>query len=254
MSAFGEDAYQAMLENFSASMPKPKAILILSSHTVSDEKIHILKTKHNQIQHDFIGFPRELYQIDYACPGDTDLAETAAKLFREVGFETRLDENAPLSHGVWIPLSHLYPKGDVPVVRVSLPLNLIPAQILKMGHAVSKLREQGVMIISTGGAVHNLKEMKWSKKNGDGALWAIQFEEFIVQSLLHKNVEGLLAIDEHPDFEKAHPTIEHFLPILFAVGSALQGDKVEILFRGIEYDSLSMLSFSLNHEQKTPLH
>ena len=254
MHAFGEDSYQAMLQDFSSSLPKPKAILILSSHSVSDDKVHVLTCETNRIQHDFNGFPKELYDITYSCPGDPELSETAAKLFQESGFDTRMDQNAPLDHGVWIPLLHLYPKGDVPVVRVSLPLNLIPAQVLKMGHAVSKLREQGIMIIATGGAVHNLKELKWNQKVTQGAAWAKSFEEFIIQALTHKDVEALLATDEIPDFKRAHPSPEHFLPILFAVGAALQGDHIQVLFRGIEYDSLSMLCFSLNHDQKQPLH
>ena len=252
MHAFGDDPYQEALHQFANSLPKPKAILVISAHTVSDDKIHVLKTPQNRILHDFNGFPKELYQIQYDCPGDIQLAETVATLFKDAGFETRMDEDSPLDHGIWIPLLHLYPKGDIPAVRVSLPLNLLPAQVLKMGHTVSKLREQGVMIIATGGAVHNLREMKWSQKHSAGALWAQEFEEWLIQTLIRKDVEGLIAAEEHPQFAKAHPSPEHFLPILFTVGAALQGDNIQVIFRGIEYDSLSMLSFSLNHDQKQP--
>lgn len=254
MLAFGEDQYQAMLEKFAASLPKPKGIIFVSSHSVSSDQVHLLKTEKNWIQHDYNGFPKELYDIQYSCPGDDALANEAAALLLQAGFQTNFDTDAPLDHGIWIPLLHLYPKGDVPVVRMSLPLNLDPPQILKMGHSLAKLREQGIMIIASGGAVHNLQKMQWSKKHGEGKDWAKSFEEFVVGALIHKDVEALLAADQHPSYAMAHPSQEHFLPLLFSVGAALTGDSVNILYRGIEYDSLSMLCFSLNHEQNQSLH
>jgi 4,5-DOPA dioxygenase extradiol len=177
-----------------------------------------------------------------------------ADLLNQNGFEATFDFDAPLDHGIWIPLLHLYPKGDVPVVRMSLPLQLEPAQVLKMGHTLAKLREQGVMIIASGGAVHNLRKLQWARKSGGGQGWAKDFEEFLIAVLNNKDVETLLGAHEHPEFLKAHPSNEHFLPILFSVGAALTGDQVKILYRGIEYDSLSMLCFSLNHEQNQALH
>jgi 4,5-DOPA dioxygenase extradiol len=254
MLAYGEDQYQAMLEKFSASLPKPKAIVFISAHSVSSEEIHVLKTKQNWIQHDFTGFPKDLYEVQYNCPGDEVLSNQIAEMFLKAGFKSHFDLDAPLDHGIWIPLMHLYPKGDVPVVRLSLPLNLEPAQILKMGHTLAQLREQGIMIIASGGAVHNLQKMQWSKKTGEGRNWAKEFEEFLILVLGNKDVEALLGASEHPLFSQAHPSQEHFLPLLFAVGAALTGDQVNILYRGIEYDSLSMLCFSLNHEPNQPLH
>ena len=254
MLAYGEDRYQEMLAAFSESLPKPKAILFVSAHSVSSDQIHVLKTKQNWIQHDFNGFPKDLYDIQYQCPGDENLALEVADLFLKAGFSCAIDTDAPLDHGIWIPLRHLYPKGDVPVVRLSLPLNLEPAKILKMGHTLAKLREQGIMIIASGGAVHNLQKMKWAEKNSSGQNWAKEFEEFLILVLGNKDVEALLGAAEHPSFQKAHPSMEHFLPLLFSVGAALTGDEVKILHRGIEYDSLSMLCFSLNHAQNLPLH
>ena len=254
MHAFGEDAYQDMLEKFAASLPKPKAIVFVSSHSISGDQVHVLRTEKNTIQHDFMGFPEALYKIDYTCPGDTMLADQITQTLRNDGFETHNDTDAPLDHGIWIPLRHLYPKGDVPVVRISLPVDLEPAKILKMGHTISQLRNEGVMIIASGGAVHNLGKMKWSEKVGKGQDYANQYEEFLVLALQNKDVEAILHSDELPFFKKAHPTIEHFLPMIFSIGATLPGDEVTILFRGVEYDTLSMLCFSLNHVQNQSLH
>jgi 4,5-DOPA dioxygenase extradiol len=254
MLAHGEDRYQETLAQFAASMPKPKAIIFVSAHSVSSNQVHVLKTEKNTIQYDFSGFPKELYQIQYSCPGDPALADQIIQNLNTAGFQAVPDVYAPLDHGIWIPLRNLYPKGDVPVVRLSLPLDLEPAKILKMGHALAKLREEGIMVIASGGAVHNLGELKWAEKNSKGQDYANQYEEFLVLALQNKDVEAILHSEELPFFQKAHPTPEHFLPIIFAVGAALTGDEVTILFRGVEYDSLSMLCFSLNHAQNQSLH
>jgi 4,5-DOPA dioxygenase extradiol len=249
MHAHGEDRYQETLLAFANSMPKPKAVVIVSAHSVSAEHIHVLKTPLNTIHHDFHGFPADLYKFQYSCPGSPELADQIIKNLTEAGFETRTELNAPLDHGIWIPLSHLYPKGDVPVVRLSLPLGLEPTKILKMGQTLAFLREQGVMIAASGGAVHNLKELKWAEKHGTGAEWAHQYEEFLVLALQNKDVEAILHSEELPFFAKAHPSLEHFLPLIFSIGAALPKDQVTILYRGIEYGSLSMLCFTLNHAQ-----
>ncbi len=254
MHAFGEDAYSESLTNFTAALPKPKGIVFLSSHTVSSDKIHVLSTDKNNIQYDFSGYPEELYKINYECPGDPALAKQVSDLLHHAKFETSIDTAAPLDHGMWIPLMHLYPKGDVPVVRVSLPLHFTPAQVLKMGHSLAALREQGVLIVASGGAVHNLDKMKWTEKRGSGQKWALEFEAWIIEVLKHKDIEALLASEENPHFKKAHPTLEHFLPLFFTVGAALTGDEITVIFKGIEYDSLSMLCFSLNHVQNQSLH
>ncbi len=254
MLAFGEDRYQETLLALSNSMPKPKAIIFISAHSVSNEDIHILAAEKNRIQHDFTGFPVELYDIHYECPGSPAVAEQLSGLFSQAGFKVKMERAAPLDHGIWIPLLHLYPKGEVPVVRISLPTGLLPAQILKMGRTLASLREQGFLILSSGGAVNNLQAIKWSGKSSPGAQWAVQFENWVIESLQSKNVEALMNFEDHPDFLKAHPSPEHFLPILITVGSALPGDEPSVIFKGIEYESLSMLCFSLGLPDKTVYH
>lgn len=256
MTAFSQegDPYQEALIRFAASLPKPKAIVVLSAHALSNDQVHVLRTDKNTIQHDYAGFPRELYEISYSCSGAPEVADEVAKLFRLAGFGVKLEGEGPLDHGIWVPLLHLYPKGDVPVVRVSLPINLLPAQIMKMGRTLAPLRESGILLIASGGAVHNLRELKWSGKHSAGAPWAIEFENWLISSLKSKNVEALIHFEEHPGFQQSHPSDEHFLPILFAVGAALPGDEAEIFFKGVQYETLSMLCFSLGVTEKAILH
>jgi 4,5-DOPA dioxygenase extradiol len=108
--------------------------------------------------------------------------------------------------------------------------------------------------MGTGGAVHNLRQLQWSKKKAPGDAWAVGFENWIVEALIKKDVDALLTADEQPDFKRAHPSNEHFLPIYFTIGAALPGDELNILFRGVEYGSLSMLSFYLNHHEPNSFH
>jgi 4,5-DOPA dioxygenase extradiol len=256
MTAFSQenDPYQDSLHRLARSMPKPKAIVFVSAHSLSSDQVHILKCESNRIQYDFAGFPQELYEISYDCPGSPGIADEAATLFRQAGFGVKLESEGPLDHGIWVPLLHLYPKGDVPVVRVSLPINMLPAQILKMGRTLASLREQGVLLVGSGGAVHNLRELQWSGKNSEGAPWAQEFEGFLISSLKAKNVEAILHFEDHPGFQRSHPSDEHFLPILFTVGAALPGDEADIHFQGIQYGTLSMLCFSLKLPETQILH
>ena len=256
MTAFSQedDPYQDSLRRFARSIPKPKAIVVVSAHSLSSDRVHILKCERNTIQHDFAGFPQELYEMTYHCPGSLSIADEAASRFQQAGFEVKIESEGPLDHGIWVPLLHLYPNADVPVVRVSLPINLLPAQILKMGHTLASMREQGVLLIGSGGAVHNLRELQWSGKHSTGAPWAVAFEEWLISSLKAKSVEAILHFEDHPGFQRSHPSEEHFLPILFTVGAALPGDEAEILFQGIQYGTLSMLCFSLSQKDTQILH
>jgi 4,5-DOPA dioxygenase extradiol len=254
MLAYGDDPAQEALARLSASLPHPKAIVCLSAHSVSRDRIQVLRAQTHSIQHDFGGFPEDLYQIRYPCQGDPALADRIVALFQEAGLPASADPSGPLDHGVWIPLLHLYPKGDVPVIRVSLPLEFQPLQVMKMGQVLSALREQGVLLLGSGGAVHNLRELRWAEKRGKGADFALRFEEWLITCLQKKDVESLVTFEENPDFFKSHPTSEHFLPLLFTVGSALPQDEFQLVHRGVEYSTLSMLSFTLNHESDHLLH
>jgi len=254
MLAYGDDPAQEALSRLALGMPRPKAVICLSAHSVSRDQVKVLKTSSNTIQHDFGGFPDDLYEIDYACSGDPALSDRIISLLKESGIPATADPSGPLDHGIWIPLMHLYPKGEIPVIRISLPLEFQPLQIMKMGQALSVLREQGVLLMASGGAVHNLRELRWAEKRGAGADFAVRFEEWLISCLQRKDVESLVTFEENTDFLKSHPTSEHFLPLLFTVGSALPKDDFRMVHRGIEYSTLSMLSFVLNHENDQILH
>jgi 4,5-DOPA dioxygenase extradiol len=202
-----------------------------------------------RIAHDFRGFPGELYQMEYPCPGAPELAVRIATLVASAGFEASLEKDSFLDHGVWIPLRILFPEANVPTVQVSLPHPSQPERVLKLGHALASLRDEGVLLVGSGGLVHNLEELVWHQKEGPGAPWAVEFDEWVRARLTERDVIELCGFEEGaPHARRAHPTTEHFYPLFFALGASCPGDGLEILYQEIQYSTLSMTCFALKPE------
>jgi len=247
MTGLLEEPYVDALQNYWSSLPQqPSAIVIVSAHHGLEEpRVEISAVSRNRIVHDFYGFPKELYEIQWQPPGDEALARKISALLRACGFEVQLSDQ-PLDHGVWVPLRLMDADAKTPVVQVSLPHPARPEKILQLGYALSCLRKEGVLLVGSGGAVHNLRELVWSGKTGPAFPWAKAFEDWLVNSLESRDVSGISHFEEHaPEPQRAHPTREHFDPVLFTVGGSLPGDALRVLHREIQYGSLSMLCFAL---------
>ncbi len=248
MTGLLEEPYTESLKKLATEFPRPRAIVIVSAHTVSgdDRTVEICAASHPGIIHDFGGFPRELYEIDYPCPGDPLLAHRVSSLCAASGFQAR-EGNRRLDHGVWVPLRLMYPEADIPVVCVTLPWPGDPRRSLLLGKALAELRREGVMLIGSGGAVHNLGLLEWAGKRGPAQPWASGFESWVMDCVNARNVEDLLSFEElAPQAELAHPTTEHFYPLFFAIGASLPGDQVRWVQPDIQYGTLSMLCFALS--------
>lgn len=251
------------LKKFADSIPKPKGIIIISAHFLSDaNEIEVLSNPNPQIIYDFYGFPTELYQVKYDCRGDPKLAHDI--LNRLVGFfseegktlgrpsEIQLVENDKrgLDHGAWVPLRVMYPNGDVPIVGVSLPFakdGSSRKNALKLGQALAHFREEGYLIVGSGGIVHNLQKLSWSEMTGAPESWATNFNEWVITQLKEKKVMDLLQFEDHHEAGRmAHSISDHFDPLFVVIGSTLPGDEYHEITNGFHYRSLSMLSFSLS--------
>jgi 4,5-DOPA dioxygenase extradiol len=247
MTGLLEERYTQALADFAASLPKPRAIVIVSAHTVSggDRRVEVNVARLPGIIHDFGGFPRELYELRYDCPGDPELGARIATLCAANGFEAS-QVIRPLDHGVWVPLRLMYPQADIPVVCVSLPWPGDPRRTLLLGKTLSELRRDGILVIGSGGAVHNLGELEWAGKQGPAQAWAREFESWVVEGLRDRRVEDLLGFEDlAPHAERAHPTTEHFHPLFFSLGASLPGDQLRWIHTEIQYGTLSMLCFAL---------
>ncbi len=250
------DPFAEALHRFAKTLPRPDAIIVVSAHGTSPAEgaaaqsplVEISIGHRNSVEYDFGGFPGELYQLTYPAPGAPELSARIASLLADAGFQTSLNSNWRLDHGVWVPLRIAFPSADIPVIQVSLPYPGDPRLTLKLGRALAPLRLENCLLIGSGGGVHNLGELNWAAKSSTRAEpWAVEFEDWVIENLQRKDVETLLHFEnEAPSAARAHPTPEHFFPIFFPIGATLPKDEAVVIHRGIEYGTLSMLTVALS--------
>lgn len=221
-----------------AALPRPRAVLVLSAHWL-DAPATLGTPFRRPLLHDYSGFPAELARVRYDAPG---APEIAGDLVRRVPSLQRAEERQ-WDHGVWVPLLHMFPRADVPVLQLSVPYRWSPQQLIELGRALAPLRDEGVLVLGSGGAVHNLGGLAW---NGDAgpADWAVQFEGWLRDRLAARATDDVVAFAERaPAVRLAHPTVDHFLPLLVALGAASEhGGDVTFPIEGWEFGSLSRLA------------
>ncbi|AJG19266.1 dioxygenase [Cupriavidus basilensis] len=230
------------------ALPVPEAVLVVSPHWETRGGVRATASTQPETIHDFGGFPRALYEIRYPAAGHPALAERTVALLAQAGFDAGLDPQRGLDHGAWVPVRHLYPDAQVPVFQVSLPQPLDPAGALALGRALAPLREQGVLIVASGSMTHNLHEFRGH--GGGDAPYVAAFTQWVreaVRSAMRTGDPQPL-IDYRqlaPHAQRAHPTDEHFLPLLVAIGAAAAGEPMAVIDGGITYGILSMESYVL---------
>lgn len=218
-----------------------RAVLVISAHWQA-HGADVTGAAAPQTVHDFGGFPEPLYRLRYPAPGATALAaETAAQL-QAAGFESAVDPRRGLDHGAWVPLLHLLPRADVPVLQVALPHDLDGSAALRLGAALAPLRQRGVLIVGSGGVTHNLRD--YFRGPTAPVDYAPRFVAWVHARLQARDSEVLARYrSATPDGVRAHPTEEHFLPLLAAFGASDSGDSLQALEGGIDHQVLSMDSF-----------
>jgi 4,5-DOPA dioxygenase extradiol len=193
--------------------------------------------------HDFGGFPEALYRLRYPAPGAPALATRAADLLAQAGIEARISPERGLDHGAWVPLKPIYPAADVPVTQLSIQPQASPMHHFRVGRALAQLRREGVLVLCTGSATHNLARLGQGSKPPD---WAAQFDEWLYQKLTGGAYEELLNYRRLAPFaEVAHPTDEHLLPLFVAMGAGSEDTEAHgvCLHRGWTHASLSMAAY-----------
>ena len=217
------------------------AVLVVSPHWQTPS-IKVMVTPQPQTVHDFGGFPAEMYRLDYPATGFVDAARATADRLSEAGWPVSLDERRGLDHGAWVPLWHLLGAGKVPVFQVSMPLSLTPAQAVELGRVLAPLRQQGIMILASGSMTHNLYEFR--QFSSQPQPYVQEFAFWVRQALTQGAVEPLIDYRRlAPHAERAHPTEEHFLPLLVALGARLPSDAMAYMAGGITHGVISMDSF-----------
>lgn len=220
----------------------PRAIIIVSAHWISTP-IGITSAEKPSTIHDFGGFPKSLYKLNYPAKGDPLLAEEIGNQLTNSGFKVNLDDQRGFDHGTWVPLMLMYPNADIPVIQVSLPEGDIEACI-RLGESLAVLRKQGILVIGSGGSVHNLRAL-----NIDGitAEWATSFENWLLNAVEGNHFNQVTNPAEFPpEFIMAHPTIEHFMPLIVAWAAANRERAGKRIYHGFMYGNNGLSFYQFN--------
>ena len=242
MHALEPGAVRGVWENLGRTLPRPKAILIASAHWDTDDPA-LTGSAQPETIHDFHGFPKPLYEIQYPAKGSPELASRSVDLLTQFGLKAKEDPIRGLDHGAWSPLLYMYPDADVPVVQVSVQTALGPQHHLELGRALAPLAREGVLILGSGHMTHNLRE----RRDGAPAPYASEFQDWVKQRIDRH------ALDELADYRRlaangvrAHPTDEHFLPLFVALGAAGENYQANRIYDGIEMGALAMDAYLFN--------
>ncbi len=228
------------LSRLGGSLPRPKAILVVSAHWET-ERPTVNAVAWNETIHDFYGFPRALYDLRYPAPGSPQLADEIAAHLSRAGLEFDIDSKRGLDHGAWVPLSLIYPGADIPVVELSVQPHLGPAHHVQIGRALASLRDEGVLIIGSGSFTHDLSEFRDREINSPSPTWVNQFADWFDVALTEGRTDDLMHYaDRAPYARKNHPTEEHLLPLFAALGAGGDVTRPRRLHASSTYSALRM--------------
>lgn len=237
---FALDPGQAgpLLRELGQRLPRPRAVVVLSPHWMT-QGVRVGFAARPETIHDFGGFPEALYRIQYPAPGSPEVAQRALELLRAAGWNAEPDADRGLDHGAWVPLLHLFPQADVPVVQVSLPRTLDGEAAVKLGQALAPLADEGVLIIGSGSITHNLYEV--FREAPDDVEYAQEFVNWARSAVTHHDGKALAHyLESAPHARRAHPTPDHYLPLPFAFGAADPAAPVHVMDGGMTFNILAM--------------
>lgn len=226
------------------NIPRPRAVLCVSAHWYLPATLLTSMAAPPTI-HDFGGFPRELFEINYPAPGDPELARKIQQLL--VPIDVGLDEESwGLDHGAWSVLCHVFPDADVPIVQLSIDETQPPEFHYETAKRLNSLRDQGVLIIGSGNLVHNLHTYSWGRQNVEPFDWAVRFEAQARSLLLENKHQPLIHYETlGRDALLSAPTPDHYLPLLYVIAQAREGEEVTFPVEGFDGGSISMLSIQI---------
>ncbi|PSR15951.1 dioxygenase [filamentous cyanobacterium CCP3] len=230
---------QDFLRSLFHVVPKPRAILAVSAHWLTASPT-VSTAAQPQTIYDFGGFSRQLYELTYPAPGSPALAERVAAMLDGAGFEARRNSDRGFDHGVWTPLILADPEGAIPVVPLSLQPHETTLHHYQLGKALAPLRDEGVLIVASGAATHNLGyfDGRYSAAPPD---WAVTFDDWLAKAILNRDITALLDYRQRaPYAAQNHPTEEHLLPLFVALGAGGSGQQIH---SGFTYGAFSMAAY-----------
>ena len=244
MNALEVNRYTSAWRAFGESVPRPRAILVVSAHWYINATAVTAMPRPRTI-HDFYGFPQELFDVQYPAPGLPELAAEIKDVVHPTWVGADVDSWG-IDHGTWSVLVHAFPEADIPVLQLAINGVKDFDYHVELGRRLAPLREQGVLIVGSGNVVHNLGRMD-PRLADEGTDWAHRFDEEAMAAMTSAAPGAILDLQSHRDFRMAAPTPDHFIPLLYLAGLAeAAGRPTDVLLEGYAYGSLSMTAYTLD--------
>lgn len=240
MLAIESNPYAKDWEALGQSLLKPRAVLMVSAHWMT-RGTSVTAMSHPETIHDFGGFPKALFEVQYPAPGSPHLASQVKELLAPIPVHLE-EQEWGLDHGAWAVLKFLFPNADVPIVQLSLDASLTALEHYELAKKLKSLRDDGVLIVASGNVVHNLRTVDFSSQAKYP--WAVRFNEFFKEKLLAYQFNELIE-PVHPDANISIPTPEHYWPAIYILAQMEGQEAIQIVTDGIDIGSISMLSFRI---------
>lgn len=239
MNIIDDNQFTRAFSKIGQIVTKPKAILAISAHWLT-RGTRVLNSLAPKTVYDFGGFPEELYRVKYPVDGYPEIATLLSKHNPQL---VSVDEWG-IDHGTWSVLVHMFPKHDIPVLQMSLNKNLNFKEHFELAKEIQFLRNQGVLILTSGNIVHNLRQIKW-ESDAEPFDWATEFDSVVFELISESKFSAVAELPTQSShlFQVAHPTYEHFLPLLYALGAADAAKPTQVVSRGTQNGSISMTSY-----------
>src|SRR5208282_5077256 len=236
-----DNAITRSWREWAKSLPKPKAVLVLSAHWLSDKPL-VGPLASQPLIYDFYGFPDELYRVKYEPPASESAAQAALEFLRSAGLNPSPAPQRGLDHGAWVPLLKMFPEAGIPTFQVSLPTRVPLSNHLTLGQALAPLRDEGILILGSGNVTHNLGRVNFAQRDAEPEGWARDFDAWAKGTLEEFDLEKLTRYREAPGGKISHPSDDHYVPLVAAAAAAGAHGKPKIRYpyEGFDYGNLSM--------------
>jgi len=244
MNALLDNSFTQTLAKIGSNIERPSAIMVISAHWATHGTFVSINPQPKAI-YDFGRIDDRLFHVQYAPPGHPDLAKQLIAVAPHHAIQA--DLGMGLDHGAWTVLKHMFPIADVPVFQMSIDMSQPPAYHFQLASALKKMREKGVLIIASGNIVHNLRVLDWQNIDAKPFDWAVEFDELVKAKLSSQDFQALVHYERFGSISQmAHPTNDHYLPMLYTLGLADKHESVTYLYEGIQYGSASMRCFQIS--------
>ena len=244
MNALADNNFTHSLNTLGKSIEKPKAILVVSAHWLTMNKTYVSVNPAPKTIYDFGGFPKELYDVKYEPMGSPEFAREVINEVKSIGI---LEEHTMgLDHGAWSVLRHIYPAADIPTFQMSIDFSKPPQFHFELAKELQNLRSKGVLILTSGNIVHNLRQLNWNDTNPKPFDWALEFDTMVKAKLDNGQFADLADFKSFGSIgQMAHPSYDHYLPMLYTAGLIGKNEKIKYTFEGFDMGSISMRCFQV---------